>query len=138
MRHRAPDWQKRLRDTLARYRGATVVCGSLDCGTLWADAVLAVTGVDRLAEFRGTYDTEDGALRALAKAGFASASQLADALFTPVLPGDLHRGDLGFAPSIMTTPLASPAILDAGHAITVGPAGLVAVPRSLVTHGWAV
>lgn len=138
MRTRVPDWQRRLRDVFARYRAQPVVCGVSDCGTLWADAVEAVTGVDVLADLRGTYQTPDEAVAALARLGFADARALADARFSAVWPEDLHRGDLGFAETLAGgSPIASPAIIDAGHAFTVGPTGLVAFPRSLITYGWA-
>lgn len=138
MRNRVPDWQRRLRDVLARYRADAGACGVSDCGTLWADAVFAVSGVDTLGDLRGTYSTPGEAVLVLEVLGFSSAAELANARFEPVAAADLHRGDLGFAPSIMAAPLASPAIVDAGHAFTVGPNGLTAIPRALISHGWAV
>lgn len=138
MRARADDWQRRLRDVLARYRTGTFATGRCDCGTLWADVVLAVSGVDVLGDLRGRYRTDRGAVRMLRTLGVTSAAELADTRFNRVPVAELHRGDLAMAAPLFGSPLASPCVVDTTHAFAMGRGGLVAIPRAELTHGWAV
>lgn len=66
---RHPDWPQRLAAHLATVRHAPFRWGGNDCCTFAADAVQAITGVDYLAEHRGSYTNKRTAARMLAKAG---------------------------------------------------------------------
>lgn len=139
MRARLQDWQPRLREVLALYTAGTFSRGTFDCGTLWADAVLAVTGEDRLACIRGKYTTKKGALITLRGLEVGTAAALADKLFVPCRATLLQRGDLAAAPAALKNPLTAPAIVVGTHAVTMSETeGLVYYPLQLISHGWAV
>lgn len=67
--NRFPDWPERLANIIETRRKAGFLFGSNDCCTWAADVVLALTGDDPAAEYRGTYDDERGALQLIRDAG---------------------------------------------------------------------
>jgi hypothetical protein len=75
---RLRDWQGRLARLFAERREASFEWGTHDCAMFAADAVLAVTGEDPAAEFRGKYKSESGAAKILKTANLEA---LADARF---------------------------------------------------------
>lgn len=90
---RLPDWEDRLIAFLAAQDEARFVWGELDCATFVADAVLATTGVDIAAPFRGKYKTAAGSVRVLRKAGFEFAADVFSSHFEEVPPALARRGD---------------------------------------------
>lgn len=72
---RIHQWQTALVRVLQGCQGQPFQWGVLDCSMLAADCAVAICGKDPAAEYRGQYDTEAGAARALAKFG-----TIADAL----------------------------------------------------------
>lgn len=68
---RLPDWRMRLEICMAATAAAPFDPGSVDCSLASADAVLAMTGVDLAADFRGRYTTLKGGFKKLRKAGYA-------------------------------------------------------------------
>ena len=60
-----PDWQDRLAALVRERMDMEPGWGTNDCMTWAADCVLAQTGVDTLAPYRGRYTTARGALKAL-------------------------------------------------------------------------
>jgi hypothetical protein len=69
--------------------------GSFDCCLFAADVVLAMTGVDYAASFRG-YDTKTGAYRIIAEHG-SLAALLTSVLGEPIEPSFAGRGDVVLA-----------------------------------------
>jgi hypothetical protein len=60
-RLRLPDWPEKLADLVEARRYAPFRWGTHDCAMFAADAVLAMTGADPLARWRGAYATgEEG------------------------------------------------------------------------------
>ena len=96
---RLPNWQTLLSDYLLSVDLQPFKYGSLDCGSFTAGAILAMTGVDPIAEIRGTYRTRKAAFAAIRSLSNASTMEgVADYLTeryglaeTPVLCA--HRGD---------------------------------------------
>lgn len=80
---RLSDWNARLNDALALARDREFSWGSNDCCHFVGDVVLAMTGVDPLVDYRGTYASEadawaalnarDGSLRAACRRVFGGA-----------------------------------------------------------------
>ena len=66
---RFPDWPERLAAFIESRRATPFAWGGHDCCLFAADAVLALTGVDRAATWRGRYATEAGAMALLSRPG---------------------------------------------------------------------
>jgi hypothetical protein len=91
---RPADWPERLAAFIEGRRLVPFAWGSNDCCCFAADAVQALTGVDLAAAFRGTYDTEFGAARALLDHGSVLALATAMLGEPRELPKLAQRGDV--------------------------------------------
>ncbi|MQT13635.1 DUF6950 family protein [Segnochrobactrum spirostomi] len=67
--------------------------GVADCVTWAADCALALTGVDPIADIRGTYTTERGAQRILVKRGWGDVAGLAASIYDEIPVAMAHAGD---------------------------------------------
>jgi hypothetical protein len=76
---RPAGWADRLAALIRERRRAPFVWGQHDCCLWAADAVLAIRGFDLAADYRGTYSTAAGALRALRARGHRLPVDAADA-----------------------------------------------------------
>lgn len=63
--NRREDWPEALSQYVDSIRMKPFVWGSHDCFLMPADAILAMTGVDIAAQFRGTYDDAASAYEAI-------------------------------------------------------------------------
>lgn len=87
------DWHKRLIDTIKAAEKRPFLWGEHDCCLFAADCALAMSGEDFAAEFRGTYDNETGAKKALLRGGGSLEKVLAR--FLDEVPAALaQRGDV--------------------------------------------
>ena len=93
MYERLPDWEQRLHDYLAANEGAVFSWGRLDCALFSAGAVLAITGVDPAADFRGHYRTRRGSACALGRFGQRTLLATVAARFPETPIGYARRGD---------------------------------------------
>lgn len=92
---RFADWEARLAAYLEPLRTRPFgPYGRYDCCIFSADAVLAMTGVDPMPEFRGRYRTRIGYLRALKRYGAGTLAATIDAKFARVPAALAQRGDL--------------------------------------------
>jgi hypothetical protein len=96
MAARFEDWPSRLEAFLRAEKDRAFVWGERDCALFAADAVLALTGVDHAAAFRGRYSSARGALRALKVYGRGTLEATVAEKLGPVVvnPRVLQRGDL--------------------------------------------
>lgn len=92
--HRLPDWEARLAAYLEPLRLRAFAWGEHDCCLFTAGAVLAMTGVDPMPEFRGRYSTAIGAERALRRYGASTLDATLDGKFAPIAPALAQRGDI--------------------------------------------
>src|SRR3569623_1931677 len=69
--------------------------GTHDCASFAFDAVRAVSGEDRFADLRGSYDTAAKAARILKRMGGLEA--MVDARLRKISPSEAHRGDIAGA-----------------------------------------
>jgi hypothetical protein len=91
---RLSDWRPRFSSYLIDVAFKPFAWGENDCAMHPGNAVLAMTGVDLVADFRGRYFTELGATRALIKYGAGDlASTLAQRL-PEIDPRDAVCGDV--------------------------------------------
>lgn len=126
MRH--PDWQARLVAYLHASAREPFKPGRHDCALFAAGAVLAMTGQDMAAGWRGRYTTLSGGLRVLRKAGHADHVALAASMFPEVPVAMAQPGDLAAVP----TPDGLALGVVQGEAVyVIGPGGLALV--SLMT-----
>lgn len=104
---RKNDWLTRLNKAINRRRDVIFEWGRADCALFASDILQAMTGIDPAEWFRGEYDTESGAYKALRRSPYSESgegfndvfksvvSNLADANeLEPIHPNFLHRGDL--------------------------------------------
>lgn len=91
---RFEDWPRRLTAFLAEKKDLPFSWGENDCMLFCADAVLALTGTDLAEEFRGQYDTKDGADSALDQYGNSLEYVLSYKLGQAKPIGFASRGDI--------------------------------------------
>lgn len=91
---RKPDWETRLGVYLEPLRLREFAWGRHDCCTFTAGAVLAMTGIDPMPEFRGRYTTPRGSVRALRRLGRGTLAATLDAKFETVEASLAQRGDI--------------------------------------------
>lgn len=97
---RLPDWRSRLAAVLTTGEGTPFAWGSHDCFLgLAVPAIEALIGVDLGAEYRGAYNSPEGARAALAARGFYDLADAAAAHFPEIPPARAHIGDLAVLPS---------------------------------------
>jgi len=100
---RVDGWEQALYDYIEQSKDAVFTWGSTDCALWVATFVDSITGSHLADDWRGLYDTEEGAAALMAERGFANAEAIADAALTPknirrAMRGDvvlLHNGALG-------------------------------------------
>ena len=87
------DWQQSLLEEFKAASGRPFVWGESDCCLFAADCVMAQSGIDPAASYRGSYDSALGARKALLRqhgdieAAFAAVLQ-------EVTPALVQRGDV--------------------------------------------
>ncbi|TPE47222.1 DUF6950 family protein [Amaricoccus solimangrovi] len=91
---RRPDWRARLGCYVERVRRSPFAYGGLDCALFAAGAVAAMTGTDLAAEFRDSYTTLTGGVRALRREGYMDHVDMARAHFAEIPPSLAQVGDL--------------------------------------------
>lgn len=133
---RRPDWRRRLGETLAAAADRPFVFGALDCCLFAADCVIAQTGFDPVAEFRGRYTTARGAARILRRAGFANFEALFDVRFPATQV--LGVGDLALIPEGGDGPAMAVVVPPSLIACFDMSDGLITLPLAAASKGWRV
>lgn len=128
---RLPDWETRLSAYLADVASRPHAYGRHDCALHGANAVLAQTGRDYGAPFRGRYRTELGAARALRRFGAGDLVATFDRHLAVIPPALARRGDLVLAQG-------SVGVCIGGEAMFAGNDGLERVARAEWTRAWRV
>src|SRR5437016_3082153 len=96
---RVKNWESKLEETLDWAQLRTFDWGRWDCCLFAADCVLAITGVDIAADFRGKYSSEQSAYELI---GLPESRTLSDFVAQQmprydapeVMPNFAQRGDL--------------------------------------------
>lgn len=132
---RLPDWPERLAAMLERARTARFEWGVCDCVTFAAAAVLASTGRDVLAPWRGGWRDARGAVQMLQRHGglhAAACSVLGPAQRMPALA---RRGDILLMDAQSDKLLA---VADGHRAWAPSRVGLLELPLSWAVAFWPV
>jgi hypothetical protein len=132
---RLPGWRSALNGVIADHRRRIFAYGSADCALLAADAVLAETGVDLAAGFRGRYATLREGLALMQAAGFARHTDMIAANLPERHPALLRAGDLGFL-EVGDVPV--PAVVLGALVAAHTENGLAFLDRTRLVRGFAV
>jgi hypothetical protein len=128
---RLSTWEDALVNYIATKRHEPFEYGVNDCCLFAAGAVIAVTGEDPMAEFRGNYDSLKGTLKVIKEIGAGTLEATLDGKFPEVGIGHAQRGDLAFFDG-------SVGVVMGGFAYFASDDGLEKVPRALWDKCWSV
>jgi hypothetical protein len=128
---RLPDWERRLSAYLATDGRDRFVWGQSDCALFATGAAAAMTGEDRVANFRGAYDTRAGSARALRDLGKGTLIKTMNALWTPIRPSFAQRGDMVMVRQAI-------GICMGRDGLFLGLDGFERATRAEFSHGWRV
>lgn len=128
---RIDTWEAALSAYIAQHRDTPFIYGDHDCGVFAAGAVKAMTGVDLIPEFRGKYQNEIGAARALKKLGAGNLEKTVDAKLPQISISRVQRGDIVMMDGNLGVAVG-------GKAWFTGEEGLVSVPQELWDKAWGV
>lgn len=132
---RRDDWEPRLAEYLADCTDAKFQWGKMDCALFAAGAVLAMTGSDPAAAFRGRYRSCAGSVRALRLYGQGTLEATIDALFPEKPIGFAQRGDLVLHDGAVGVCVGADAVFVGQEGER---AGLVRVERRAWLRAWGV
>jgi hypothetical protein len=131
---RYQDWPSRLFAAIEDKKTAPFAWGVNDCCLFAADIVLAITGNDYAAEYRGQYDSQLTAAQALRDLGEGDLLSTIDSKFSRIPLLQARRGDL-----VALQTAEGPALgICAGTCYFVGPAGMFQYPLSGCVTAWRV
>lgn len=131
---RHTDWPQRLSLALYERRERRYAWGTNDCAIFAADMILAETGIDLAAPFRGRYKTQAGSRRILKALGWADVEAMADALL-PRRHDRPRRGDVVLYDGALGPFLG---IVWSGGVIGPGPERPIYWPPSGILACWSV
>lgn len=125
------NWEDRLYEYIASMRDVPFKYGENDCCTFVGGAVLAVTGTDKMQEFRGKYKSMASSVKALREIGAGDLEKTIDSKFPEVPISLAQRGDIAFYDGSLGV------VMD-GYAWFVSDEGLIRILRSSWTKAWSV
>ncbi len=140
---RRSDWQRVLDEFLRAHQGRAFEYGNWDCCLFVCEAIIAMTGVDLAAPYRGKYSNRAGALHAISEQlGTASilavAENAAAAHHMPEVPvPHAHRGDMVVVARGRDYSLGLVA-LNGRDVIVSSKRGLWRLPLSRAVRAWQV
>jgi hypothetical protein len=102
-----------------------------DCISFFGGAVLAQTGVDRLAALPD-WTSPRGALRVLKRLGGLESA--VDTVLTPIAPARAARGDGGL---VRTATGLAVMVIEGETLVGPGEHGLIRLPRSVMLRSWS-
>jgi hypothetical protein len=134
---RLPDWPERLAAFIEARRDMPFDWQVNDCCVLAADAVLAMTGRDFLADYRGRYATEEQAEALMGEGGLPAFLPRVMAAFgaQEVPPAGAQRGDVAL---IRLENQLVCGVVTGPHIAAPGARGLAFVPLRRATMAWGV
>jgi len=134
------DWPSRLLRAVEEHRCKPFSWGESDCCLFVCDCILAMTGHDPAAPFRGRYRTALGAYRALRRYCGGGLGEIAAACgYAEVSPSMAQRGDV----VLVNAPECQPGGKALGiclgvHIATQSAFGLIFEPRARALRAWRI
>lgn len=128
---RLPDWRKHLLAYLQQTARTPFEEGFNDCALFVAGGVLAMTGNDFAAPYRGQYSTTVGGMRLLRDNGFADHIALAKSHLAAKPVAFAHVGDAAVMPSPDGPALG---IVQGPNVYVLAPSGLAHLPLTNATE----
>lgn len=96
---RLPDWRARFEAEIDAIKHRPFSWEDHECGIgLVGNVVLAVTGHDAAARWRGRYRSYRGAVRVMRNEGFANVADMVAAMLPEIHPGLARIGDIAAFP----------------------------------------
>lgn len=131
---RLPDWPARFAALVRQRRAHPFVWGQHDC-VLWAaDVVLALTGADFGAQYRGTYSTALQAAHLVEDLGGLTAI-VSSYLGEPISPSMARVGDIGLVSDGGRDLVA---VCNGAHWLAPGASGLAVLSLNAGVSAWRV
>jgi hypothetical protein len=124
-------WEEALSDYISSKRDEPFQYGVNDCCMFAAGAVEAMTGVDPMEEFKGTYSDLRGSIKVLKEIGEGDLETTLDNKFEEVAISYAQRGDLAFFDE-------SVGVIMGSFAYFVSDEGLERIPREMWEKCWSV
>lgn len=131
MIERLPNWEQALSDYILSKRDEPFVYGENDCCMFAAGAMIAITGIDPIPEFRGKYKSLASSIRMLKELGAGDLEKTIDGKLPEIAVGLAQRGDVAFYDGSLGV------VMD-GYAWFVSDDGLERIPRSEWTKAWSI
>jgi hypothetical protein len=143
IRSRYPDWPARLEAFLFAQTGRKFRYGSFDCCLFVCDAILAMTGEDLGATFRGRYDSAKSAAEMIRAYGQRSVAGLVASTagrrgMEEIPIARAQRGDVVLVKRGLRGSSLGVMALDGAHILVPVASGLTQVPRMAGVRAWAV
>lgn len=134
---RLADWPERLAELVEARRSLPFDWGTQDCCVFPFDAVLAMTGVDMFAFYRGRYSTEAEANALIGAAGLDGAVLALMAGFGAplILPSTAQRGDVAL---VVVGNMELLGLVVGDRVAVTGTDGLVFVKNATARRVWAI
>lgn len=132
---RVQGWERALFNFTVERHALPHEWGKHDCALFAADGVRIMTGVDPMADIRGTYTTRIGAARAIKKLGVDTLGQAVSLKLPSITPSVARRGDV-----VMCNGDDGEFLAIVQGATAVGPSrrGLIHVPLKQALAAWRV
>jgi hypothetical protein len=131
MIERIPNWESALSDYILSKRDEPFVYGQNDCCMFAAGAMIVITGIDPIPEFRGKYKSLTSSIKALKEFGAGDLEKTIDGKLPEIPVGLARRGDVAFYDGSLGV------VMD-GYAWFVSDDGLERIPRSEWTKAWSI
>lgn len=137
---RRDDWRAALHAAIAERLDRPFAWGRNDGAMFTADLVLAMTGVDLAAAFRGRYRSERGAARVMRAAGYTDLVALVAARLPEIQPSRARSGDVAIIG--IERPGRKPALclglFDGGHIRAMAASGAGVLPFTAAVRAFRV
>lgn len=132
---RVSDWYSRLFELIIEKENEPFKFGKNDCTLFGADVVLALTGVDLAASYRGKYRSLRGGMKLLKSDGYTSNVDYIEKNFPEISLAFANAGDLCL---INTEEGEAIAVLIGTVAAGIGPNGLIRFPLDQISKTFKV